>query len=120
MHTDNFLFTVHIYSIYISYIVFSAAFFSALLYIMQDYRLKHKFSGAVFNRLPDLSALDRFNYKSIGLGFPLRSADHDKIYISGNGGIGFQGQHHNHHLREQDEVRPGQVRQVQCGRGLCL
>jgi len=44
---------------------------SGLLYLIQDNNLKRKHWGSVSSRLPDLSILDRINYKSIGLGFPM-------------------------------------------------
>jgi ABC-type transport system involved in cytochrome c biogenesis permease subunit len=67
----NIYFILHIIAIYLSYIAFFVAFLAALLYLIQDRNLKSKRLGVIFGRLPDLSLLDRLNYKSIGLGFPI-------------------------------------------------
>jgi ABC-type transport system involved in cytochrome c biogenesis permease subunit len=62
---------VHSVTICMSYIAFFAASVAAALYLIQDSAIKNKLSGAIFNRLPSLSFLDMFNYRSIGLGFPI-------------------------------------------------
>ncbi len=62
---------MHVIAIYLSYMVFFVASFAALLYLIQDNNLKYKHLGTIFRRLPDLAFLDRLNYKSIGLGFPM-------------------------------------------------
>jgi len=61
----------HITGIYLSYLVFFAASVAAASYLIQDNLLKNKHTGAVLRRLPDLSFLDKLNYRSIGLGFPI-------------------------------------------------
>lgn len=63
--------SAHIISIYLSYLVFFVASFAAVSYLIQDNFLKNKHTGMVFRRLPDLSRLDKLNYRSIGLGFPI-------------------------------------------------
>jgi len=67
----GFYFIFHIVTIYLSYIVFFTASLAALAYLIQDNLLKHKRTGGILNRLPDLSFLDKLNYRSIGLGFPM-------------------------------------------------
>ena len=67
----RFYFICHIVAIYLSYIVFFAASLAALGYLIQDNLLKNKRIGGILNQLPDLSFLDKFNYRSIGLGFPI-------------------------------------------------
>jgi len=62
---------LHIAAIYLSYIAFFMASVAAALYLIQDKLLKNKRREAIFNRLPDLAFLDKFNYNSIGLGFPI-------------------------------------------------
>ena len=64
-------FTVHIITIYLSYIAFFAASVAAALYLIQDNFLKNKQTGIIFNRLPGLFFLDRLNYGAIGSGFPI-------------------------------------------------
>lgn len=67
----NMYFLLHIISIHLSYIAFFSAFVAAFLYLIQDSNLKNKKLNPLFSRLPDLSVLDRWNYVSIGLGFPV-------------------------------------------------
>jgi len=62
---------IHIITIYVSYAAFFAASLAAALYLVQDNAIKSKRRGVIFSRLPSLSFLDRFNYRSIGLGFPI-------------------------------------------------
>lgn len=65
--------TLYIVGIYLSYTVFFVATIAAAVYLIQDSLIKGKHTGMIFNRLPDLSFLDKLNYRSIGLGFPLLS-----------------------------------------------
>jgi ABC-type transport system involved in cytochrome c biogenesis permease subunit len=62
---------LHIATIWLSYFVFLVASIAALLYLVCDHALKHKRTGVIFSRLPDLSFLDKLNYRGIGLGFPI-------------------------------------------------
>lgn len=63
---------IHSITICLSYAAFFVASLAAALYLIQDSAIKKKLAGAVFfYRLPSLSFLDRINYRSIGLGFPL-------------------------------------------------
>ncbi len=62
---------LHIISIYLSYAAFLVASAAAILYLAQDYLLKNKQTGIIFNQFPSLSFLDQLNYKTIGLGFPI-------------------------------------------------
>lgn len=64
-------FFLHIIVIHISYLAFFSAFLAALLYLIQDNNLKNKRLNPLLSRLPDLSILDKWNYVSIGLGFPV-------------------------------------------------
>ena len=61
----------HVAAINISYVIFLFATLAAFLYLIQDYRIKHKKSSVFVSRLPDLSFLDKMNYHAIGLGFPI-------------------------------------------------
>lgn len=62
---------LHIVTIYLSYTAFFVASVAAVLYLIQNNLLKNKRTEAIFNRLPDLEFLDRLNYRSIGIGFPV-------------------------------------------------
>lgn len=68
---NNIYLVIHIVTIYISYIIFSLASAGAAAYLIQDNFLKSKRTNIIFNRLPDLAFLDKLNYRSIGLGFPI-------------------------------------------------
>lgn len=61
----------HIVTIYLSYTAFLAAAAAAVLYLVQNSALKNKQTVIIFSWLPDLSFLDKLNYRSIGLGFPI-------------------------------------------------
>lgn len=63
--------SLHIISIHLSYIIFFVASVAALIYLVEDIQLKHKKTKVLFSRLPDLSFLDKLNYRLIGLGFPI-------------------------------------------------
>src|SRR3989338_6693159 len=65
------LLKLHILTIVFSYLAFLAASAAAMLYLIQNSALKNKRIGIIFSKLPDLSALDKFIYKGIGLGFPV-------------------------------------------------
>ncbi|MDO8489109.1 MAG: cytochrome c biogenesis protein CcsA [Candidatus Omnitrophota bacterium] len=62
---------LHIAGISLSYFIFFVATIAAVAYLIQDGLIKGKRMGLIFNRLPDLSLLDKLNYRSISLGFPL-------------------------------------------------
>lgn len=68
---DKNIYFVHILSIYLSYAAFFVATFAAVLYLIQDNNIKNKQPRAVSSCLPNLSFLDRLNYRSVGLGFPM-------------------------------------------------
>ena len=67
----NIYFLTHIVTISLSYVAFFLSFLAASLYLIQDNNLKNKHINTFVSRLPDLPALDKLNYKSIGLGFPV-------------------------------------------------
>jgi cytochrome c-type biogenesis protein CcsB len=50
---------------------FVIAFAGGVLYLVQERQLKSRTTGAFFRRLPSLDLLDRVNYRSLTLGFPL-------------------------------------------------
>ncbi|MDP3790921.1 MAG: cytochrome c biogenesis protein CcsA [Candidatus Omnitrophota bacterium] len=62
---------LHIAAAYISYIIFFVASVAAVLYIIQDNAIKNKRTAVIFSRLPSLSFLDKLNYRSISLAFPI-------------------------------------------------
>lgn len=70
-HSYDLYFTLHIAGIYLSYFVFFIATVAAAAYLIQDSLIKGKRMGIIFNKLPDLSFLDKLNYRSISLGFPI-------------------------------------------------
>lgn len=62
---------LHIIAIFVSYVSFAVASAAAALYLIQNNAIKNKRTGIIFSWLPDLSVLDKFNYRSIGVGFPI-------------------------------------------------
>lgn len=62
---------IHYITISLSYIAFLVASAAAVLYLVQDNAIKNKRAGVIFSRLPSLSFLDKLNYRTIGLGFPM-------------------------------------------------
>lgn len=72
MPGHNFL-KLHSVTIFLSYVIFFVASAAAALYLIQNRALKNKQAGIIFSRLPGLSFLDKLNYRSIGLGFPVLS-----------------------------------------------
>ena len=64
---------VHITLSLLSYAAFLTAFIAGILFLIQERQLKRKTMGVLFHHLPSLSALDRINFRAIGLGFSLFS-----------------------------------------------
>ena len=64
---------LHILCMLLSYAAFLVAFVSGLIFLLQEYQLKHKRMGVLFRQLPSLDALDRLNFHSITAGFLLLS-----------------------------------------------
>ena len=62
---------IHSITVLLSYAAFIMASAAAALYLVQNGALKRKDSGIIFSRLPDLSFLDKLNYRMIGLGLPI-------------------------------------------------
>lgn len=60
----------HVITIMLSYSAFALAFFFALLYLAKDFAGTGPL-GRVTGVLPDLTTLDRLNYRVIAVGFPL-------------------------------------------------
>ncbi len=50
---------------------FVIAFAGGLLYLVQERQLKRHRVGGLYHRLPSLDLLDRINYRSLTIGFPL-------------------------------------------------
>lgn len=64
---------VHILLSLLSYAAFLTAFIAGILFLVQERQLKRKTMGVLFHNLPSLGALDRLNFRAIGLGFALFS-----------------------------------------------
>lgn len=50
---------------------FVVAFAGSVLYLVQERQLKNRNLGSLFHRLPSLDVLDRLQYRSLTIGFPL-------------------------------------------------
>jgi cytochrome c-type biogenesis protein CcsB len=62
--------TVHVGTAFIGNGLFAIAFLAAIMYLIQEYQIKHKRLGSFFNSLPSLATLDAINYYSLICGFP--------------------------------------------------
>lgn len=62
---------IHTIMAFISYAMFTIAFGAAVIYLIQQYFLKKKRLGALFQKLPSLNTLDDINYRCLTIGFPL-------------------------------------------------
>ncbi|HWP59343.1 MAG TPA: cytochrome c biogenesis protein CcsA [Candidatus Acidoferrales bacterium] len=62
---------VHVTFAFLGNAVFALAFGVSLIYLFQDYQLKHKRVPAVTLLFPSLETLDRLNYTFLVWGFPL-------------------------------------------------
>lgn len=63
--------TVHVTTAFFGYGCFTVASALAVSYLVQDFNLKHKHLGHVFNRLPSLETTDRAMRRLIGVAFAL-------------------------------------------------
>lgn len=63
------LLVVHVIMGYAAYAVFSLASINAAAYLMQDYNLKNKHFGVVWEQLPSLETLDHVMSRLVGLAF---------------------------------------------------
>lgn len=64
--------TYHVVTIMLSYSAFALSFFVSALYLSKNWFLGgDEGTGLLARRLPSLRALDIFNYRIIGVGFPL-------------------------------------------------
>ncbi len=68
---QKFLFQVHIVFFILGFVALVILFVGGMTYIIQEDQLKSKKFGKLYNKLPSLEALDRMNYRSLVLGFPL-------------------------------------------------
>jgi cytochrome c-type biogenesis protein CcsB len=62
---------IHTIMAFISYAMFTIAFGTAVVYLIQQYFLKKKKLGALFHKLPSLNTLDDISYRCLTIGFPL-------------------------------------------------
>jgi ABC-type transport system involved in cytochrome c biogenesis permease subunit len=64
---------LHVVAAFTAYAVFTLGSVLAAAYLVQDHNLKHKYFGAVWERLPSLEALDHLMSRLMGLAFLLLS-----------------------------------------------
>jgi len=62
---------IHTIMAFVSYAMFTIAFGAAVAYLIQQYFLKKKRLGALFQKLPSLNTLDDISYRCLTIGFPL-------------------------------------------------
>ena len=68
---QNFWLALHVILAFAGYALLSLASMLAMAYLIQDYNLKHKRLGRVWERLPSLETLDQLMGRQLGLGFLL-------------------------------------------------
>ena len=61
--------TVHIAIIFLGNGMLAIGFLAAIMYLIQEYQIKHKRFGTFSDRLPSLATLDTINYYSLAYGF---------------------------------------------------
>jgi cytochrome c-type biogenesis protein CcsB len=61
--------TTHIAVIFIGNGMLAIGFLAAIMYLIQEYQIKHKRAGTFYERLPSLATLDTINNYSIAYGF---------------------------------------------------
>ena len=62
---------VHTTLAFFGYAAFTIAFSAGIMYLIQEYFLKHKKLGPLYRKLPALDTLDDINYHCLTIGFPL-------------------------------------------------
>jgi len=62
---------VHVTMAFLGNAFFAIAFFLGIMYIIQDYYLKHRKFKGIYYVMPPLDILDELNYKCLQYGFPL-------------------------------------------------
>jgi len=62
---------LHVTLLFSANALFALAFSAGIMYLMQERHIKRKSFGRLYLRLPSLERLDRINYVSIVIGFPL-------------------------------------------------
>lgn len=68
--TGNWL-TLHVILAILGYTAFALACALAVVYLVQEYHLRHSLSKRLYRRLPALDTLDRLGHRLVVLGFPL-------------------------------------------------
>lgn len=65
---------IHMFFVFFAVAVFLISLFVSLLYLISEYRIRHKKWGGIFDRFPSLEILGRLHRKTIDLGFFLFTA----------------------------------------------
>lgn len=60
---------LHLIFIFLSLAIFMVAFVVGLIYLIQEYRIKQKRNGGIFDRFPPLEILDQVHSRSLWTGF---------------------------------------------------
>ena len=62
---------VHVLFSFLGDGAFTLAFSAGIMYLIQEFQIKRKKTGAIYRLLPSLEVLDNLNYRCLTLGFPL-------------------------------------------------
>lgn len=71
---QNLWLIIHISTIFIGNGFFAITFISGVVYLVQEYQIKRKKIGSIYDRLPSLETLDSINHRSLIYGFPFLTA----------------------------------------------
>ena len=72
MKTFQPYFWIHLFAAILAYVSFGVSFVAGLVYLYQDWRLKHRsIGGAVFQKLPSLEGVERLIFRTLWVGLPL-------------------------------------------------
>ena len=64
-YVHNTYFLLHTLSAFFGYASFALSFIAGILYLVQDYVLKHKVAGNIYDKLPSLEDLERLSFRTI-------------------------------------------------------
>ncbi|MBZ0253181.1 MAG: cytochrome c biogenesis protein, partial [Candidatus Methylomirabilis sp.] len=68
---QSFWFPIHVVLAFMGDALFALAAVVGVMFLIQDYQLKHKTISPIFHRLPSLDVLDELGYRCLAVGFPL-------------------------------------------------
>lgn len=65
------LFQIHLGTALLAYLLFALSFLTGLVYLFQDWQLKHRRVGKSFQALPSLEQLEKIIFRTLLAGLPI-------------------------------------------------